>query len=196
MADKSKGNFFGELKEYFRKIKKTPDSLKEIAEVRKQTKNYLFICLGALLAFAIISCIPVIKDIGIITGVFAVIGFVGLIGAAYFGLNLYLIKAAEKRLKNLSCDKCGEKLGNLQTDSWKVIREYWRDGASNEKGASSKHYTDFSFTCVCPKCNTEKTFTATLNTGKIIVDNAGSRKEMIPVEEAAENYLTGGKVFI
>lgn len=170
---------------YFKRIKEPIAKAEEAAPLIKETRTYLLIALGISMLFSLLGIIiPVLKT------VFEIIGLIGMFAAFYFGIILYSMTRVVKRLKNLTCDKCGSKLGDPENTTYQEISRRWQD-SNDSKKAESKLYVTVQFTCKCPKCGTVKSFKETLCSGSINVTNYSTRDNIISTQKLVDDYLDG-----
>ena len=134
---------------YFKRLKKKNKNLEEAKEIFGETKTYLFISIGTLVTFALLSYL--VETIEALSNILMAVAVIGMLASIFFGLNLYATKRGIQRLKNLICDKCGAQLGDPENTTYEEVSHYWSD-SSNSKRAASKLYVTVKFTCKCPKC--------------------------------------------
>ena len=169
---------------YFKRAKNPVKNIEEAQEVLKETKTYLMIFGGIGVVSVILSTI--LDAISLLANIFMFLALVGIFLAIYFGLMYSALNRIIKRMQNLTCDKCGEKLGDLANTTYKEISRRWVD-SNNSNPPSSTLKVTVKFTCTCSKCGAVKSFTEELRSGA--VTSKGSN--LISTEKLVEDYLKG-----
>lgn len=174
-----------DFKSYFKRVKQPVKNAEEAKPIKKETTTYLLISLGLALVCSILA--EVIPAIAI---VFQLVSFAGILAAMYFGIMLYAIKRASKRLDNLTCNKCKTSLDNQEYATWEEISRRWAESSSDRK-AEGKLYVTVKFICKCPNCGETKCFTETLCSGKIVVRDHSSTADIMPTQKLVDDYFNG-----
>ena len=176
---------FKNLFTYFKRVKEPVKSVKEAQPIIRETKLYI-------LTFAIIGVVA-----GVLSGldipfatVFSFIGFPAILITMYFGIMLYAIKRAMKRLDNLTCNECKTSLDNPEYATWEEISRRWAE-SSSDRTAEGKLYVTVKFTCKCPNCGETKCFTETLCSGKIVIRDHSSTADIMPTQKLVDDYFNG-----
>lgn len=166
---------------YFKRAKKAPATIEEAISVKKETGIYLLITIAIMVLFGILSSCFFISP-----GLIFFVCFVSLIAFLYFGMMYQAINRTIKRMQNLTCNKCGEKLGDLANTTYKEIYRRWVD-SNNSNSPSSTLKVTIKFTCTCPKCGAVKSFTEELRSGAV----TSKSSNLISTEKLVEDYLNG-----
>ena len=174
-------------KTYFKRMKTPAKSIEELEPLKAETKFYMMILFGVGVVFGILAGII---EIAALNALFTIVGVAGLMAGIYFWLVLYAFDRVEKRLKNLTCDKCGASLDDISCAKWEEIERRWQD--SNDKNqAVSRLYVTVEITCTCPECGEVKTFRETLCSGKIRVTSMSVRDTLVSTDKIVEDYFNG-----
>lgn len=107
---------------YFKRLKKKNKNLEEAKEIFGETKTYLFISIGTLVTFALLSYL--VETIEALSNILMAVAVIGMLASIFFGLNLYATKRGIQRLKNLICDKCGAQLGDPENTTYEEVSHY------------------------------------------------------------------------
>lgn len=173
---------------YFKRLKKKNKNHEEAKEIFGETKTYLFISIGTLVTFALLSYL--VEAIEALSNILMAVAVIGMLASIFFGLNLYATKRGIQRLKNLICDKCGAQLGDPENTTYEEVSHYWSD-SSNSKRAASKLYVTVKFTFKCPKCGAVKSFNETLCSGEVSASNYSTNDTTVSTEKLVNDYLMG-----
>ena len=109
-------------------------------------------------------------------------------GFALWGLGFYFttkrgnLIITVKRMRNLTCDKCGASLADEDYVTYEEISHRW---IRSENSSTLK--VEIRFRCVCPKCGAVKTFTETLRSGEV----SASSSHLVSTKELVKDYLDG-----
>lgn len=161
---------------YFKRIKQPIEKPEDAKQLKTETIIFLAICIVGFVVMSIVEQ--------------TIIALVFFFVAAYFALILYGIERSVKRLKNLTCDHCGGKLGDAEHTAYEEISHRW-ENSTNSKRAVAKLYVTVRFACQCPNCGAAKTFTETLCSGTINATAASSKANLVDTREIVEDYLNG-----
>ena len=166
---------------YFKRVKRPVASPEEAKPIIRETKIYLLISIVALFVFGFLE--RKVKWLSIFTVVasFAMI---------YFALMWSVCYRAVGRMKNLICEKCGAKLGNLENTTYEELSRQWSGGDYGNNAEAKLHVT-VRFNCKCTQCGTVKAFTEVLGAGNIRARGNSVTSEMITTKELVEEYLNG-----
>ena len=185
----------------FKKIKsdvKEPVNNPTQAKERKaKFKTRTLICLILLGICAVLTIVPFV---GTVAGI---VLYAPGIGAAFFGFMWFTAGKIEKQLRNLCCDKCGERIPYGEHVTVDVLRKREKvssNANSNSRGdvhasAERREYTTVKITCQCQKCNAVKSFQKEFCTGIIKASGTNGNTHVTnndrPLEERVKNYFNG-----
>ena len=169
---------------YFKRIKKPVNNPQEAKPILKETRTYFFTALIlSIILLAPSSLIPVVGT------VFMIIGGILFFVAIAFGFILYAMRRSLKKIKNLTCDKCGAKLDSLENISYKELSRnmLYREGSADQ----ARFYVNVQFRCKCPNCGAEKTFVERLCSGYITVTDNSIDDKIITTDQLVKDYING-----
>ncbi len=178
-------NFFQNLKTYFKRVKQPISNLEDAKPLEKETKMYIAIFLGTGVVCSVLSGL-----IEVLYWPLSILGVVGIMVGLYFGLMLYAMTRAKKRLANLICNNCGASLNNKEYVKWEEISRRWAD-RSGSNDAEAKLYVTVKFTCTCPTCGEIKVFNETLCSGKIRITDFSIKDSLVSTQKLVDDYFNG-----
>lgn len=173
--------FFADLKTYRKRIK-TPIKKAEDAEpLIAESKKYMIVSFVFGMVLLVIGTLleDAVEALGI---AFAVMGLALWFLGFYFTFKRGNLIIAVKRLRNLTCDKCGASLADEDYVTYEEISHKW---IRSENSSTLK--VEIRFRCVCPKCGAVKTFTETLRSGEV----SASSSHLVSTKELVKDYLAG-----
>lgn len=160
---------------YFKRIKQPIEKPEDAKQLKTETIILLAVC---IVGFLVMSCVG------------SIAALIFFLAAVYFAFVLYAIDRSVKRLKNLTCDACGGKLGDAAHTTYEELSQRWENSADSKR-AVAKRYVTVRFACQCPNCGAEKTFTETLCSGAISATASSSKSNLIDTRVIVEDYLNG-----
>ncbi len=170
---------------YFKRIKQPIKKTSDAIALKKETKQYILICIGISLVAALLG--ELLPDITIL---FSIIIAGGLFGAIYFGIMLIAMNQVTKRLENLTCPRCNNLVDNPNHIKWEEVSRHWR-GTKNTGRSDTRLYVTVRFTCSCPHCGNTKVFTETLSSGRIARRRHISMGDVTFTKELVADYING-----
>ncbi|MBQ7624662.1 MAG: hypothetical protein IJS65_05260 [Clostridia bacterium] len=178
------------MKSFFKSLKEPITSVEQANALSKQAKTYFIIALAAAIVLVVLG--NVIKDAN---GIFTVVALIPGLFAILCFYVVYIAKRAKKRVQNLTCDKCGARLGDpAHTESEEASRRMVINHSDNE--STGTVYVKVNFACKCPHCGTEKIFQEELRSGSIKVSDYSVNNDLVSVDDLVKGYLAGTNVRI
>ena len=177
-----------ETKSFFKRLKEPVESLEEAKEIKKENTRYLLIFLTVFLVSGLVmGVLDLLNKFPIIRGIFYLFAALGMIGTLVFCVTGYLIRTVMKKMKDLSCNKCGSKLRNDENTTWKEVSHRWID--NNEY--SSTLWVTLQISCTCPNCKAPKTFAVNLSSGGINITDHSIGSTVTTTQSIVDDYFNG-----
>ncbi len=182
-------SFFADFKTYFKRIKTPIKKPEDAAPIIAETKRYIIVAFALGIPFAALGTLlgekvaPALEALSLVA--VALWAFGGYLCILHSGM-----KRCVKRLENLTCDKCGAKLGDIDHTTYEEVSRRWERSDSSDQSKYTLKVT-VKFTCVCPECGAVKTFMETLRSGAIVVSSTSLNDDVMPTSKLVEDYLGG-----
>ena len=185
MEDKKQDNFFKKFATFFKRKKQPVNSMKEAEELAKECKTYLIISIiGAVVLGFLMGISRYVQYI--VTPL--AMGFMA--GVVVFGINYYGMNLVMKKMKNLTCNKCGNTFKFEDCVEWhEVSRNVTNTRSGNTIRLVLRITVDI--TCKCPKCGETKSFRVTLSPGGGTATRYSANINLTPAEEIIKDYFNG-----
>ena len=181
-------------KSFFKRLKEPVNSLEEANAIKSENKKYFLLSLtvflvsvSVIVVLTLLNKFTFLERLYELEKLYELFAFIGMIGMGLFGVISYLIKTVMKKIKNLTCDKCGSKLKNDENTTWKELSHHWRD--INEY--SSTLWLTLQINCICPNCKQLKSFNVNLSSGNVSITDHSLDSTLKTTQSVVDDYFNG-----